>query len=605
MRAFPDGGSFISGGATDHADKKDKSKKGGKPMPITVLSGFLGAGKTTFLNHLLTNQQGLKVGLVVNDVASVNVDAKQIRSQSFTSSGSIDTMELQNGCICCSLAEDLIASISKLVSLSELKKERYDHIIVECSGVAEPRNIRDFFQQAADYKMAVMKKIQLDTMITVVDVNTFYHLFGSNSTINENRQLAYNLDGGSTAGNSAIPSPEEDGNGVRKVTDLLLEQVECADVVMINKCDLAKDPVEIEVVKRVIASMNPNASVLTSTRGQVEDPLKLMGCAGGKGVANWGLLDEHRNLLQVADEEMKKEQQQAVESVHHDHDECSQSHDHGHSHAHSHSHDHDCHDEHCNHPSHEIKETTACQIEGCSDPSHHHEHHSHSHEHSHAATTCTDVHCTDPSHDHDHIHSHGHSHSHSQDSMTTAQERFGITSFVYRRRRPFHPLRFASFLNSLGKLSINGVSSMDVAKLTKSESVTDNGLDDARKALLRSKGFVWLATSRSATYFVSHAGQYIEIQIMGRWWADIEKDQWPAGMDEDIAKDFDGEHGDRRQEIVFIGQFANKGGKSRQALEEALDACMLTDVEMQGYEKYEKKGDNALQDFFVPNWEKM
>jgi G3E family GTPase len=103
--------------------------------------------QTTFLNRLLSNEKNIKVGLVVNDVASVNVDAKQIRSQSIGSDG-IDTMELQNGCVCCSLAEDMLASISKLVSLSELRGQRYDHILVECSGVAEPRNIRDIFQQA-------------------------------------------------------------------------------------------------------------------------------------------------------------------------------------------------------------------------------------------------------------------------------------------------------------------------------------------------------------------------------------------------------------------------------------------------------------------------
>lgn len=626
IRAVQDGGSFISGGSTGSdggkSNTKNKKKTGPGPMPISVLSGFLGAGKTTFLNHLLTNQQGLKVGLVVNDVASVNVDAKQIRSQSFTSSGSIDTMELQNGCICCSLAEDLIASISKLVSLSELKNERYDHIIVECSGVAEPRNIRDFFQQAVDYKMAVMKKIQLDTMITVVDVNTFYNLFGSNATINENRALAYNLEENKNGGS---PSPEQDGNGVRKVTDLLLEQVECADVVMINKCDLVKDPIEIDVVKRVITSMNPNAMVLTSTRGQVKDPLQLIGSAGGKGVANWGLLDEHRNLLQVAEEEMKKEREEeeiraekSKESLHHDHSH-SHSHSHQHSHDHGHSHDHNCEGEQCNHPSHHKDEnhnTVACQDSQCTDPSHHHDHahnhshgHSHSHEHDHShSATCTDATCTDPSHNHDHSHSHGHSHS--QDSMTTAQQRFGITSFVYRRRRPFHPLRFAAFLQSVGSLSINGVSSMTLPKQSKDNGMNDTNitnveLDEARKALLRSKGFVWLATSKSAAYFVSHAGQYLEIQIMGRWWADIEKDQWPEGMGEDIIKDFDGAHGDRRQEIVFIGQFDNKGGKSKQALEEALDACVLTDEEMKEYEKYEKKGDNALQDYFVPEWEKM
>jgi G3E family GTPase len=115
-------------------------------MPITVLSGFLGAGKTTFLQNALENSEGLRFGLVVNDMATVNIDAKQIKKQSFGRDG-IDTMELANGCVCCTLAEDLIASVSKLVSLADVKGQPYDHIIVECSGIAEPRRIRELFQQ--------------------------------------------------------------------------------------------------------------------------------------------------------------------------------------------------------------------------------------------------------------------------------------------------------------------------------------------------------------------------------------------------------------------------------------------------------------------------
>jgi len=139
-------------------------------MPITVLSGFLGAGKTSFLQHTLSGREGKTFGLVVNDMATINVDAKQIRRQSLSSEDGIDTMELQDGCVCCTLAEDLIASVSKLVSLSDLKNTRYDHIVVECSGIAEPRKIRDLFQQAEDYGFELLKKIRLDTLITAGSV---------------------------------------------------------------------------------------------------------------------------------------------------------------------------------------------------------------------------------------------------------------------------------------------------------------------------------------------------------------------------------------------------------------------------------------------------
>lgn len=186
-------------------------------MPITVLSGFLGAGKTSFLTHLLNNKEGQKFGLVVNDMASVNVDAKQIRQQTFNKEDGIDTLELQNGCVCCSLAEDLMASVSNLVSLSKIKGENYNHIIVECSGIAEPRKIRDLFQTAEDMGSPLVSDIRLDTLVTLVDASVFLSLFGSDSTIEENAELAVNAE--------EKDNLMMDGSGNRKVTELLLEQV--------------------------------------------------------------------------------------------------------------------------------------------------------------------------------------------------------------------------------------------------------------------------------------------------------------------------------------------------------------------------------------------
>ncbi len=219
-----------------------------KPMPITVLSGFLGAGKTSFLNHILQNQKGVKFGLVVNDMATINVDAKQIKHQNFGSSDGIDTLELQNGCICCSMAEELIASVSKLVSLSELKATKYDHIILECSGIAEPRKIRDLFQQAETYNVQLLKKVQLDTMITVVDATAFFELFGTKQLIADNSNLAFNANDVQMRANAN----NSDGSEQRQVTELLLEQVECADIVLVNKCDLLASERDVELVKKVL-----------------------------------------------------------------------------------------------------------------------------------------------------------------------------------------------------------------------------------------------------------------------------------------------------------------------------------------------------------------
>lgn len=219
-----------------------KNKPQVKKVPVTVLSGFLGTGKTTFLNNLLSNREGKKFGLVVNDMASVNIDAKHVLSQTRDADG-VDTMELSNGCICCSLSEDLMASISRLMDLSGKKGTDYDHVIVECSGIAEPRRIRDFFQQAEDFNLDFAKKAKLDTLITVVDALSFFTLFGSDTQIKEFKELAYRPEDKVVI--------ENDGNSQRKVTELLLEQVECADVILINKCDLLNDPKDVQLVERV------------------------------------------------------------------------------------------------------------------------------------------------------------------------------------------------------------------------------------------------------------------------------------------------------------------------------------------------------------------
>lgn len=223
-----------------------------QPKPVTILSGFLGAGKTTFLQHTLANRGTQKFGLIVNDMATVNVDAKQIRQQTFDSSNGITTMELQDGCVCCNLSEDMFASLSNLLSVADLKKESYDHIVVECSGIAEPRKLRDAFQAAEDYKMSFTKKLRLDTLITLVDATVFLNLFGTTENIAGNRELAYGEKKDPTDKNTYI---ELDGSDQRVITDLLLEQVECADIVLINKCDLLKNAGDEELVRKVLAKL--------------------------------------------------------------------------------------------------------------------------------------------------------------------------------------------------------------------------------------------------------------------------------------------------------------------------------------------------------------
>ena len=172
------------------------------------------------------------------------------------------------------------------------------------------------------------------------------------------------------------------------------------------------------------------------------------------------------------------------------------------------------------------------------------------------------------------------------------------------------------FLHSLGKLSVKGVSELSALNSAPAESTRNSGtgssgnsvasdaggndLLKAKRALLRSKGFVWMGTSAQAAYFMSHAGQFLDLLVLGRWWAAIDKADWPKGVESDLTVDFEGEHGDRRQELVFIGQFGKDNGRSQHALEEVLDECLLTNEEMMDYNKVALQGDDALRSHFAP-----
>ena len=266
---------LLSAMSTSSADLKttanEQQKK--KRTPVTILSGFLGAGKTSFLQHALENDQGMKFGLIVNDVAAVNVDSKLIKKQTMDTQDGVETLELQNGCVCCSLADDMMMSIAKLITLATIKGNDYDHIIVECSGIAEPRKIRDVFQEAEDMESIIVESIKLDTLVTLVDAKLFLDEFGSDTKIINKSNLA--VDENDKDGLKQL----EQENGNRQITELLLEQVECADIVIINKCDLVPNVNDINLVKKIIEKVNPNAKVFTSSYGKVENPLTVLGSA--------------------------------------------------------------------------------------------------------------------------------------------------------------------------------------------------------------------------------------------------------------------------------------------------------------------------------------
>lgn len=214
-------------------------------LPVTVLSGFLGAGKTTVLSHILNNREGKKVAVIVNDMSEINIDSAIVQNEVSLNRSEEKLVEMSNGCICCTLREDLLEEVTKLA-----EEKRFDYLVIESTGISEPLPVAETFTFVDENGASLSDVASLDTMVTVVDAVNFLKDY------DEAKDLQ---DTGESLG-------EDDA---RSVTDLLVEQVEFADVILISKTDIAKTS-EIDRLTAILKTLNTRAKILPIEKGQVQ-----------------------------------------------------------------------------------------------------------------------------------------------------------------------------------------------------------------------------------------------------------------------------------------------------------------------------------------------
>ena len=377
-----------------------------KKLPVTVLSGFLGAGKTTVLSHILNNRDGKRVAVIVNDMSEINIDSALVQNEVSLNRSEEKLVEMSNGCICCTLREDLLEEVNNLA-----KAGRFDYLVIESTGISEPLPVAETFTFADEDGVSLSDVADLDTMVTVVDAVNF---------LKDYEEAEYLQDTQESLG-------DEDE---RSVADLLVDQVEFADVILVSKTDLASSE-DVSRLEAILKTLNTHAQIIPIANGNVDVD----------AVLSTGSFDFERA-------------QQAPGWL--------------------------------------------AEMRG------------------------------------EHV---------------PETEEYGISSFSYQARRPFHPEKFFAFLHGTERYG----------------------------KLLRSKGYFWLATRPEFAGQWSQAGGIARYGFGGMFWSAVPRSRWPDDPEylASIEKSWEEPFGDMRQELVFIGQ-----GLDEPSVRSALDDCLLNDEEM-------------------------